>query len=312
MIDFSRLKETDPEIYDSIIDEYNRQQNGLELIASENKPSEESLLAQASYHTLKYSEGYPQKRYYAGCEVIDKTEQLAIDRACKLFNCNYANVQSHSGSSANLAMQIALCKAGDTIMGMSLNSGGHLTHGAKPTFSGKNYNSIQYDVNPVTYLIDYDEVEKLALENLPRLIICGASAYPRIIDFKRFREIVDKVNDKIIQNHIKETGGDCSHGTRKYYVIEPEIGEPSEEYRWFQEHKCYLAADIAHIAGLVATGLHPSPFPYCDVVTTTTHKTLRCVRGAIILTNDEYIAKKIDKAVFPRFSRRSLTKHYCS
>lgn len=196
-------------------------------------------------------------------------------------------------------------------MGMSLNSGGHLTHGAKPTFSGKNYNSIQYDVNPNTYLIDYDEVEKLALKNLPRLIICGASAYPRIIDFKRFREIVDKVNDKIIQNHIKENGGDGSHGTRKYYVIEPEVGEPSEEYKWFQEHKCYLAADIAHIAGLVATGLHPSPFPYCDVVTTTTHKTLRCVRGAIILTNNEDISKKINKAVFPRFSRRSSTKYYC-
>lgn len=173
-------------------------------------------------------------------------------------------------------MQIALCKAGDTIMGMSLNSGGHLTHGAKPTFSGKNYNSIQYEVSPENYLIDYDEIERLALEHLPRLIICGASAYPRTIDFKRFREIVDKVNEQ-----------------------KPE------------ENKCYLAADIAHIAGLVATGLHPSPFPYCDVVTTTTHKTLRCVRGAVILTNDEDIIKKINKAVFPRFSRWCFTEHYC-
>lgn len=168
---------------------------------------------------------------------------------------------------------------------------GTLRIGAKPTFSGKYFNVVQYEVNPDTYLIDYDKIEELALENLPRLIICGASAYPRIIDFKRFREIVNKVNDKIAQNYIKENDTDESYD------------------KWFQEHKCYLAADIAHIAGLVATGLHPSPFPYCDVVTTTTHKTLRCVRGAIILTNDEELAKKIDKAVFPRFSRRSITKH---
>ena len=228
-----------------------------------------------------------------------------------MFNCKYANVQPHSGSSANLAVQIALCNAGDTIMGMSLNSGGHLTHGAKPTFSGKNYNSIQYEVNPETYLIDYDEVERLALEHLPRLIICGASAYPRTIDFKRFRDIVDKVNKKIIENDLKENGGDGVHGVRAYTsAIEDGVSEPSEKYKWFQENKCYLMADIAHIAGLVATGLHPSPFPYCDVVTTTTHKTLRCVRGAVILTNNDDIIKKVNKAVFPRMPRWWITKYY--
>lgn len=256
MLDFSHLKETDAEVYNSVIKEYERQQNGLELIASENRPSEAVLEAQASYHTLKYAEGYPGKRYYAGCENIDVTEQLAIDRACKLFGAKFANVQPHSGAQANAAAFYALLNPGDKVMGMSLNSGGHLTHCAKPTFSAKYFTTIQYEVNPKTYLIDYDEVEKMALEFQPKLIVAGASAYPRAIDFKRFREIADKVG-------------------------------------------AYLMVDMAHIAGLVATGLHQSPIPYADVVTSTTHKTLRGTRGGLILTNNEEIAKKIDKAVFP-------------
>lgn len=256
MLDFSHLKETDAEVYDSVIKEYERQQNGLELIASENRPSEAVLEAQASYHTLKYAEGYPGKRYYAGCENIDVTEQLAIDRACKLFGAKFANVQPHSGAQANAAAFYALLNPGDKVMGMSLNSGGHLTHCAKPTFSAKYFTTIQYEVNPETYLIDYDEVEKMALEFQPKLIVAGASAYPRAIDFKRFREIADKVG-------------------------------------------AYLMVDMAHIAGLVAAGLHQSPIPYADVVTSTTHKTLRGTRGGLILTNNEEIAKKIDKAVFP-------------
>lgn len=256
MLDFSHLKETDAEVYNSVIKEYERQQNGLELIASENRPSEAVLEAQASYHTLKYAEGYPGKRYYAGCENIDATEQLAIDRACKLFGAKFANVQPHSGAQANAAVFYALLNPGDKVMGMSLNSGGHLTHCAKPTFSAKYFTTIQYEVNPKTYLIDYDEVEKMALEFQPKLIVAGASAYPRAIDFKRFREIADKVG-------------------------------------------AYLMVDMAHIAGLVATGLHQSPIPYADVVTSTTHKTLRGTRGGLILTNNEEIAKKIDKAVFP-------------
>ena len=256
MLDFSHLKETDAEVYNSVIKEYERQQNGLELIASENRPSEAVLEAQASYHTLKYAEGYPGKRYYAGCENIDVTEQLAIDRACKLFGAKFANVQPHSGAQANAAAFYALLNPGDKVMGMSLNSGGHLTHCAKPTFSAKYFTTIQYEVNPKTYLIDYDEVEKMALEFQPKLIVAGASAYPRAIDFKRFREIADKVG-------------------------------------------AYLMVDMAHIAGLVAAGLHQSPIPYADVVTSTTHKTLRGTRGGLILTNNEEIAKKIDKAVFP-------------
>ena len=256
MLDFSHLKETDAEVYNSVIKEYERQQNGLELIASENRPSEAVLEAQASYHTLKYAEGYPGKRYYAGCENIDATEQLAIDRACKLFGAKFANVQPHSGAQANAAVFYALLNPGDKVMGMSLNSGGHLTHCAKPTFSAKYFTTIQYEVNPKTYLIDYDEVEKMALEFQPKLIVAGASAYPRAIDFKRFKEIADKVG-------------------------------------------AYLMVDMAHIAGLVATGLHQSPIPYADVVTSTTHKTLRGTRGGLILTNNEEIAKKIDKAVFP-------------
>jgi glycine hydroxymethyltransferase len=179
-------------------------------------------------------------------------------------------------------------------MGMSLNSGGHLTHGAKPTYSGKNYKSVQYEVNPETYLIDYDEVEKLALENLPRLIICGASAYPRVIDFEKFREITDKVNEKLSQQ------------------IDAGSYSDEEKQEIWNNSKCYLMADISHIAGLVVTGLHPSPFPYCDIVTTTTHKTMRNVRGGLILTNDDELAKKIDKAVFPRMPRWRITKYHCS
>lgn len=256
MLQFEHLKEVDEEIYDNVVKEYERQQNGLEFIASENRPSEAVLEAQASYHTLKYAEGYPNKRYYGGCVNIDKTEQLAIDRACKLFNCNYANVQPHSGAQANTAVFYALLNPGDKVMGMSLNSGGHLTHCAKPTFSAKYFTTIQYEVNPDTYLIDYDEVERMALEFQPKLIVAGASAYPREIDFKRFREIANKVG-------------------------------------------AYLMVDMAHIAGLVAAGLHQSPIPYADVVTTTTHKTLRGPRGGLILTNSEELIKKINKAVFP-------------
>lgn len=303
MLNFDKVKATDPEVWESIIKEYDRQQNGIELIASENRPSEAVLQAQSSYHTLKYAEGYPKARYYAGCENIDVTEQLAIDRACQLFNCKYANVQPHSGAQANGAVQLAICKAGDTIIGMSLNSGGHLTHGAKPTFSGKHFVSIQYEVNPETYLIDYDEIEHVAIDRMPRLLICGASAYPRTIDFKRFREIVDKVNEEIL-NDVKD---DYNHLSPEK---QNEIDGIDYIQKQYEARKCYLMADIAHIAGLVATGLHPSPFPYCDIVTTTTHKTLRGTRGGLILTNDEALAKKIDKAVFPRITRWRVTT-YC-
>lgn len=284
MIDFSKIKQTDEEVYDLIIEEYKRQENGLELIASENKPSEAVLLAQASYHTLKYAEGYPKARYYGGCEVIDKTEQLAIDRVCKLFNCNYANVQPHSGASANMAVQFALVKPGDTIMGMSLNSGGHLTHGAKPTFSGKNYKSIQYEVNEETFEIDYDDLSKKIFETRPRLFIAGASAYSRAIDFKRIGEIVKSYNRQLYTSMVN------GYKDTDYY------DKLDEDY---EKIKCYFMVDMAHIAGLVAAGLHQSPIPYADVVTSTTHKTLRGPRGGIILTNNEDLIKKINKAVFP-------------
>lgn len=284
MIDFSKIQQNDREIYDLIIAEYDRQQNGLELIASENRPSEAVLLAQASYHTLKYAEGYPNARYYAGCRNIDKTEQLAIDRVCKLFNCNFANVQPHSGASANLAVQFAFLKPGDTIIGMSLNSGGHLTHGAKPTFSGKNYNSIQYEVDKDSYEIDYDAIEKLIRENKPRLFIAGASAYSREIDFKRIRKIIDNYNHSTYAPLVKG------------YKDEPYWNDLEKDY---DNMKCYFMVDMAHIAGLVAAGLHQSPIPYADVVTSTTHKTLRGPRGGIILWNDEKLTKKINSAVFP-------------
>ena len=233
-----------------------RQQNNIELIASENYASKDVMALQGSIFTNKYAEGYPGKRYYGGCINVDTVEDLAIEYVTKLFDCKYANVQPHSGSSANMAVYKALLNVGDKVMGMNLSHGGHLTHGHPINFSGLEYEIISYDVDPKTELIDYDKLEKLALETKPKMIIAGGSAYSRIIDFKRFREIADKVG-------------------------------------------AYLMVDMAHIAGLVATDLHPSPIPYADVVTSTTHKTLRGPRGGIILTNDEEIAKKINKIVFP-------------
>lgn len=224
------------------------------------------------------------KRYYAGCENIDITENLARDRACKLFNAEYANVQPHSGAQANEAVYIACLKKGDKVLTMTLNSGAHITHMSPATAQSRFYEPIYYDVDQETYLIDYNKVEKLALKNLPRLIICGASAYPRIIDFSRFREIVDKVNEE-----------------KKKVMTEEEAN--TENY--WEDHKCLLMCDMAHIAGLVATGLHPSPIPYCDFVTSTTHKTLRGTRGGLILCKKEW-AKKIDLAVFPRLQGGGL------
>ena len=233
-----------------------RQQNNIELIASENYASKDVMALQGSIFTNKYAEGYPGKRYYGGCINVDTVEDLAIEYVTKLFDCKYANVQPHSGSSANMAVYKALLNYGDKVMGMNLSHGGHLTHGHPINFSGLEYEIISYDVDSETEMIDYDKLEQLALETKPKMIIAGGSAYSRIIDFKRFREIADKVG-------------------------------------------AYLMVDMAHIAGLVATGLHPSPIPYADVVTSTTHKTLRGPRGGIILTNDEEIAKKINKIVFP-------------
>ena len=287
MLNFDKVKEIDPEIYETIVDEYNRQEDGLELIASENRPSEAVLQAQSSYHTLKYAEGYPGKRYYAGCRNIDKTEQLAIDRACQLFKCNYANVQPHSGANANLAVQFAFCKDRDTIMGMSLNSGGHLTHGAKPTISGKYFNSVQYEVDKETYLIDYDKLKTDILFYQPRLFIAGASAYPRAIDFKKIREIINDYNNIVWKNIVKTVDEDTYETTRE------------EREQWYEESKCIFMVDMAHIAGLVAAGLHQNPCLYADVVTSTTHKTLRGPRGGLILWNESQYTKKINSAVFP-------------
>lgn len=227
------------------------------------------------------------KRYYAGCENIDKTEQLAIDRAKELFGAEYVNVQPHSGAQANEAVYIACLQKGDKVLTMTLNSGAHITHMSPATAQSRFYEPIYYDVNPETYLIDYDKIEELALEHLPRLIICGASAYPRTINFKRFREIVDKVNEKLAK--------DIDNGSY------------SDEYKQelWNDNKCLLMADMAHIAGLVATGLHPSPVPYCDFVTSTTHKTLRGTRGGLILCKKEW-GKKIDLAVFPRLQGGGL------
>lgn len=297
MIDFSKIKETDQEVYDLIMREYVRQDNSIELIASENEPSESVLLAQASYHTLKYAEGYPGARYYEGCKIIDETEQLAIDRVCKLFGCKYANVQPHSGASANLAVQFAFLRPGDTIMGMSLNSGGHLTHGAKPTFSGKYYKSIQYEVNSETYEIDYEELKEFISTHKPRLFIAGASAYSREINFKRIREIIDEINNDIynrIYKYYIDNGADYYKDESGAKMSFEEIAKEDTE-----AVKTYFMVDMAHIAGLVAAGLHQSPIPYADIVTSTTHKTLRGPRGGIILTNNEEIIKKINKAVFP-------------
>ena len=252
----SNLKSRDIKIFDLIAKEKQRQFENIELIASENFVSQAVLEAQGSILTNKYAEGYPGKRFYNGCEHVDIIESLAIERITKLFGCNFANVQPHSGSQANQSVFLALLKPGDTILGMSLDSGGHLTHGAAPNLSGKWFNPVSYNVDPKTYLIDYENVRKLALEHKPKLIICGYSAYPRTFDFAKFRKIADEVG-------------------------------------------AYLMADIAHIAGLVATNEHPSPFPHTHVVTSTTHKTLRGPRGGIVLTNDEEIAKKINSAIFP-------------
>ncbi len=251
----SVLREFDPDIFDAIEKEKERQMYGLELIASENLVSEAVLEAQGSILTNKYAEGYPGKRYYGGCEYVDVAENIAIERAKKLFGAEHVNVQPHSGSQANMAVYLATLNPQDRLLGMDLSNGGHLTHGARVSFSGKLYISFGYGVNPETGLIDYDEVQAIAEEFKPRLIVCGASAYPRIIDFKKFREIADSVD-------------------------------------------AYLMADIAHIAGLVAAGIHPSPIPYCEFVTTTTHKTLRGPRGGMIMTK-EFFAKPIDKMVFP-------------
>lgn len=257
MMDFTEnLWEEDAEIANAIDNELKRQQNQIELIASENIVSPAVLEAQGSILTNKYAEGYPAHRYYGGCEYIDVVEELARARAKELFNAAYVNVQPHSGSQANTAVYVALLKPCDVIMGMSLDAGGHLTHGSKVSFSGKWLNAVQYGVCRDSGLIDYEQAERLALENRPKLIIAGGSAYPRQIDFKRFREIADKVG-------------------------------------------AYLMVDMAHFAGLVAGGVHPNPLEYADVVTTTTHKTLRGPRGGMILTNNAEIAKKIDSAIFP-------------
>lgn len=249
------IAEHDSEVGAAVNAEFARQRRNLELIASENIVSEAVMAAMGTVLTNKYAEGYPGKRYYGGCECVDVVENLAIERAKKLFGCDYANVQPHSGAQANMAVFIAMLKPGDTVMGMNLDHGGHLTHGSPVNFSGMYFNIVPYGVNNEGY-IDYDELEKKAMEAKPKLIVAGASAYCRTIDFKRFREIADR----------------CG---------------------------AYLMVDMAHIAGLVAAGLHPSPIPYADVVTTTTHKTLRGPRGGVILTNNEELAKKFNKAIFP-------------
>lgn len=252
---FENLKNFDPEVAASCERELSRQRHNIELIASENIVSEGVLLAAGSILTNKYAEGYPGKRYYGGCMYVDEVEELARERAKKLFGAEHANVQPHCGANANLAAFFAFLQPGDTVLSMSLAHGGHLSHGSPVNISGKYFHIVPYGVSDSTQTIDYDEVERLAIENKPKLILAGASAYPRIIDFKRFREIADKVG-------------------------------------------AYLMVDMAHIAGLVAAGLHPSPVPYADVVTSTTHKTLRGPRGGLILCKEQY-AKAIDKAIFP-------------
>jgi len=251
----SELKETDRDVYNAIIGEEERELSKIVLIASENYVSHAVLEAQGSVFTNKYAEGYPNRRYYGGCEFADQVETLAIERAKKLFGADHVNVQPHSGSSANMAVYFSVLKPGDTILGMGLPHGGHLTHGASVSFSGQLYKSFSYGVDKNTELLDYDEVERLAVEHKPKMIVCGFSAYSRILDFRRFREIADKVG-------------------------------------------AYLMADIAHIAGLVAAGEHPSPVPYADFVTTTTHKTLRGPRGGMILCKEQF-AKAVDKVIFP-------------
>ena len=251
------IADFDPELWTSIEDEAVRQEEHIELIASENYTSPMVMAAQGSVLTNKYAEGYPHKRYYGGCEYVDVAEELAIARVKELFGADYANVQPHSGSQANAAIYLALCQPGDTILGMSLDAGGHLTHGAKPNFSGRNYNAVQYGLDPETGLIDYDQVEALAMEHKPKMIVAGFSAYSQIVDWQRFRDIADKVG-------------------------------------------AWLLVDMAHVAGLVAAGLYPNPVPIADVVTSTTHKTLRGPRGGIILArHNEELAKKFNSAIFP-------------
>ena len=246
----------DPEVGAAIRAEYQRQCDNIELIASENIVSEAVLAAMGSVLTNKYAEGYPGKRYYGGCQCVDVAENLAIERACRLFGAKFANVQPHSGAQANYAVYMALCQPGDTVLGMNLDHGGHLTHGSPVNFSGRYFKMASYGVNEETGVIDYDEVERIAKECKPKMIIAGASAYPRVIDFARFRAIADEVG-------------------------------------------AYLWVDMAHIAGLVAAGLHPSPVPHAHVTSTTTHKTLRGPRGGLLLTNDEELAKKLNSAIFP-------------
>lgn len=256
MIDFKVINDTDPEVCQALEQELARQQGNIELIASENIVSPAVMAAAGSHLTNKYAEGYPAKRYYGGCEYVDIVEKLAIERACELFGAKFANVQAHSGANANLATFFALLQPGDTVLSMSLAHGGHLSHGSPVNISGKYFNIVPYGVEESTCTLDYDKVEALAKECKPKLILAGASAYPRALDFKRFRQIADSVG-------------------------------------------AYLMVDMAHIAGLVAAGCHESPVPYAHVVTTTTHKTLRGPRGGLILTNDEEIATKINKAIFP-------------
>ena len=254
-MDFENIKREDKEIYDLIEKELNRQRNGIELIASENIVSPAVMEAMGSYLTNKYAEGYPGKRYYGGCHVVDEIEQIAIDRAKELFGAEHANVQPHSGSQANMAVYFSVLEPGDTVMGMDLSNGGHLTHGSPVNFSGRLYNFVPYGVDKETEMLDYENIRKIALECKPKLIVAGASAYSRIIDFPKLREIADEVGS-------------------------------------------LLMVDMAHIAGLVAAGVHPSPVPYCDFVTTTTHKTLRGPRGGLILCKEKY-AKLLNKNIFP-------------
>ncbi len=256
MKEYSLLKQNDPEVFAAVMDETGRQRNKIELIASENFVSETVMEANSTTLTNKYAEGYPSKRYYGGCEYVDVVENIAIERAKKLFGANFANVQPHSGAQANMAVFYALLTPGDTVLSMNLAHGGHLSHGSPVNMSGKYWNIVPYGVSEKENVIDYEEVRRLALECKPKLILAGASAYPRIIDFEKFSAIA------------KEVGA-------------------------------YLMVDMAHIAGLVAAGKHPSPVPFADVVTTTTHKTLRGPRGGLILSNDEEIAKLINKAIFP-------------
>ena len=256
MKNYDLLKINDPKLYDAVMDELSRQRNKIELIASENFVSETVMEANSTILTNKYAEGYPAKRYYGGCEHVDRVESIAIERAKELFGAGYANVQPHSGAQANMAVFFALLEVGDKVLSMNLAHGGHLSHGSPVNISGKYWEIIPYGVTEDGGVIDYDEVRRLALEHRPKLILAGASAYPRFIDFKKFREIADEVG-------------------------------------------AYLMVDMAHIAGLVAAGVHPSPVPYAHVTTTTTHKTLRGPRGGLILSNNEEIAKKIDKSIFP-------------